>query len=248
MNLILCGMMGAGKTSVGVRIAEKTGRRWYDTDQMIVDRYGNISDIFEYYGEEYFRKLESEIVKELAEKDHLIISTGGGLVLKRENNELLQANGKIVFLRASLQTLVDRLRVNDDRPLLQAKSGILADKLSELLRVRMPVYEHVADFIVDVDNKTVDETADEVVETVRRSNHRQKRRGNRESRPFAPTFPTKRRCARCLRRRGRRKWLSTTQASRCLSRFRTLPRKNGTGSLRSMCAARFSARGRRRRA
>ena len=51
MNLILCGMMGAGKTSVGVRIAEKTGRRWYDTDQMIVDRYGNISDIFEYYGE-----------------------------------------------------------------------------------------------------------------------------------------------------------------------------------------------------
>lgn len=108
-------------------------------------------------------------MKELAEKDHLIISTGGGLVLKRENNELLQANGKIVFLRASLQTLVDRLRVNDDRPLLQAKSGILADKLSELLRVRMPVYEHVADFIVDVDNKTVDETADEILETVRRS-------------------------------------------------------------------------------
>lgn len=169
MNLILCGMMGAGKTSVGVRIAEKTGRSWYDTDQMIVDRYGNISDIFEYYGEEYFRKLESEIVKELAGKDHLIISTGGGLVLKRENNELLQSNGKIVFLRASLQTLVDRLRVNDDRPLLQAKAGILADKLSELLRVRMPVYEHVADFIVEVDNKTVDETADEILETVRRS-------------------------------------------------------------------------------
>ena len=117
MNLILCGMMGAGKTTVGVKIAEATGRRWYDTDQMIVDRYG---DIFEYYGEEYFRKLESGIVKELSEKDNLIISTGGGLVLKRENNELLQKNGKIVFLRASLETLVGRLRVYDDRPLLKA--------------------------------------------------------------------------------------------------------------------------------
>ena len=167
MNLILCGMMGAGKTSVGVRIAEMTGRRWYDTDQMIVDRYGNISDIFEYYGEEYFRRLESGIVKELAQKDHLIISTGGGLVLKRENNELLQANGKIVFLRASLETLAERLRVNDDRPLLQVKAGVLADKLAELLRVRTPVYEHVADFIVDVDGKSVDENAAAVIEVVR---------------------------------------------------------------------------------
>lgn len=94
MNLILCGMMGAGKTTVGVKIAEATGRRWYDTDQMIVDRYGDISDIFEYYGEEYFRKLESGIVKELSEKDNLIISTGGGLVLKRENNELLAEKRK----------------------------------------------------------------------------------------------------------------------------------------------------------
>lgn len=169
MNLILCGMMGAGKTSVGVRIAELTGRRWYDTDQMIVDRHGNISDIFEYYGEEYFRRLESSIVKELSEKDHLIISTGGGLVLKRENNELLQANGKIVFLRASLETLAERLHVDDSRPLLQSRSGILSEKLAELLRVRTPVYEHVADFIVDVDGKTVDETAREVIDTVKRA-------------------------------------------------------------------------------
>lgn len=169
MNLILCGMMGAGKTSVGVRIAEMTGRRWYDTDQMIVDRYGNISDIFEYYGEEYFRRLESGIVKELSEKDHLIISAGGGLVLKRENNELLQANGKIVFLRATVRTLADRLHVDDTRPLLQMKAGILADKLAELLRVRAPVYEHVADFIVDVDGKTVDEISREVIDVVRRA-------------------------------------------------------------------------------
>lgn len=167
MNLILCGMMGAGKTTVGVKIAESTGRRWYDTDQMIVDRYGDISDIFEYYGEEYFRKLESGIVKELSEKDNLIISTGGGLVLKRENNELLQKNGKIVFLRASLETLVGRLRVYDDRPLLKAEAGGIAQRLSELLKERAPVYEHVADFIVDVDGKSADENAREVISVVR---------------------------------------------------------------------------------
>ena len=166
MNIVLCGMMGAGKTSVGVKIAETTGRRWYDTDQMIIDRYGNISDIFEYYGEEYFRKLESGIVKELSKEENLIISTGGGLVLKRENNELLQQNGKIVFLRASLDTLVKRLKVYDNRPLLQADSGVIADKLAELLRVRMPVYEHVADFIVDVDGKSVEESAAAVIQTV----------------------------------------------------------------------------------
>ena len=167
MNLILCGMMGAGKTTIGVKIAELTGRRWYDTDQMIVDRYGNISDIFEYYGEEYFRRLESDIVKELAKEDNLIISTGGGLVLKRENNELLQVNGKIVFLRAALETLIKRLKVSDDRPLLQADSGVIADRLAVLLKERMPVYEHVADFIVDVDGRTAEESAAAVIETLK---------------------------------------------------------------------------------
>lgn len=164
MNLILCGMMGAGKTTVGVKIAERTGRNWYDTDQMIVDRHGKISDIFEYYGEEYFRRLETQIVRELANKDNLVISTGGGLVLRPENGELLKKNGKIVFLRAALETLVKRLKFYDDRPLLQVNSGILAEKLAELLRERAPVYEHVADYILDVDGKDADENAARVIE------------------------------------------------------------------------------------
>ena len=70
MNLILCGMMGAGKTTIGVKIAELTGRRWYDTDGMIADKYGKISDIFEYYGEQHFRKLETETVRELDRSQH----------------------------------------------------------------------------------------------------------------------------------------------------------------------------------
>jgi shikimate kinase len=164
MNLILCGMMGAGKTTIGIKIAELTGRRWYDTDGLIVDKYGKISDIFEYYGEAHFRKLETEIVKELAKKDELVISTGGGLVLKKENNEVLQENGKIVFLRATLDTLAKRLNVDGERPLLQTSTENLRDRLARLLKERSPIYEHVVEYIVDVDGKTPEEIAKEVVE------------------------------------------------------------------------------------
>lgn len=163
MNLVLCGMMGAGKSTIGVKIAELTGRRWYDTDGVISDRYGKISDIFEYYGEPHFRKLETEIVKELAGQDDLVISTGGGLVLKSENNVALQQNGKIVFLRASLKTLNQRLVVDGTRPLLQASTESISDRLQRLLKERTPIYEHVADYIVDVDGKTPLEIAKEIV-------------------------------------------------------------------------------------
>ncbi len=164
MNLILCGMMGAGKTTIGIKIAELTGRRWYDTDELIVNRYGKISDIFEYYGEAHFRKLETEIVKEIAGDENLVVSTGGGLVLMKENNELLQKNGKIVFLRATLETLAKRLKVDGNRPLLQTSTESIRDRLSRLMKERMPVYEHVADYIVDVDGKKPIEIAKEILE------------------------------------------------------------------------------------
>ena len=163
MNLILCGMMGAGKTTVGIKIAEISGRRWYDTDGLLVDRHGKIADIFEFYGEAHFRKLETEIVAELAEKDGLIISTGGGLVLKKENNDLLQKNGKIVFLRATIETLSERLRMDNERPLLQTSAETLRERLERLLKERTPVYEHVADYIVDVDGKKPMEIATEIL-------------------------------------------------------------------------------------
>ncbi len=165
MNIVLCGMMGVGKSSVGIRIAELTGRRWYDTDIVITDRHGRISDIFEYYGETHFRSLETGVVRELADKDGLVISTGGGLVLKPENNELLKRNGKIVFLRATFETLLARVRADDARPLLK-DTGKTAERLLELLSERLPVYEAVADCIVDTDGKSVDEVAREILEKV----------------------------------------------------------------------------------
>ena len=162
MNIILCGMMGVGKSTVGVRIAELTGRMWYDTDVVITDRHGRISDIFEYYGEAYFRSLETEVVRELSGRDGLVISTGGGLVLKPENSELLKQNGKIFFMRASFETLLKRVRADETRPLLK-NTGKTAESLGKLLAQRTPVYEHVADYIVDTDGKSIDEVAKEIV-------------------------------------------------------------------------------------
>jgi len=162
MNIILCGMMGVGKSSVGIRIAEKTGRRWFDTDVVIADRHGRISDIFEYYGEEHFRELEMDVVKELAGQDELVISTGGGLVLRKENSELLRQGGKIFFLRASFETLLGRVQADVARPLLR-DMGKTAERLGILLKERTPIYEHTSDYIVDTDKRTVEEVADAVI-------------------------------------------------------------------------------------
>lgn len=172
MNIVLCGMMGVGKSSVGIKVAELTGRRWIDTDLVIVDRHGRISDLFEYYGEAHFRSLEAEVVREFAGQDDLVISTGGGLVLNQDNNELLKEKGKIFFLRASFETLLERVRADEIRPLLK-DTGKTAEKLEEILNRRMPIYEYVADYIVDTDNRTVEEVAREVIFLAEQSQRKQ---------------------------------------------------------------------------
>ena len=162
MNIVLCGMMGAGKTTVGILISDLTGMRWYDTDDLITDKYGKIADIFEYHGEERFRAIETEIVHRVAKEDNCVISTGGGLVLKPENNEMLKRNGRIFFLRASFETLLARVRADESRPLLK-DTGKTAEKLGELMEWRTPVYEHVADHIVDTDGRTAEDVAQDVL-------------------------------------------------------------------------------------
>lgn len=162
MNVILCGMMGSGKTTVSFALAKLLSWERVDTDERIIDRYGKISDIFEKQGEGYFREIETEITAELAQKDSLVVSTGGGLVLKEENVALLKKNGVIVYLRASVPTLIKRLSEDKDRPLLKAEEG-LEKRLTSLLVSRAPIYEKVAAFVVDVDEKTPEGIANEIV-------------------------------------------------------------------------------------
>ena len=160
MNIVLCGMMGAGKTSVGIKIADLTGMRWYDTDDLITEKYGRIPAICDLYGENRFREMESEIVKNVSDEDNVVISTGGGCVLRPENSAALKKHGKIVFLKVDIEVLFERTgHTSDDRPLLK---NTTFDKMKELLDYRSPIYESCADFTVDTNGKDIETVAREV--------------------------------------------------------------------------------------
>ncbi len=161
MNIVLCGMMGAGKTSVGIRLSQMTGRRWYDTDDLITQKYGKISNIFEFYGEERFRQMETEIVHHMAQEEDSIISTGGGCVLRMENCIAFKERGKIVFLEADLDELFRRAgHTGDERPLLK---NTTKEKMQNLLEQRAPIYRACADYTVNTNGKSVDEVAEEIL-------------------------------------------------------------------------------------
>ena len=170
MNLILCGMMGAGKTSVGIRLAERAGRRWVDTDTLIEEKYGGISEIFYRFGEAYFRQVEMEITRGFREMDDLVISVGGGLVLSEENVSLLKKNGKMVYLRGAVETLVGRLAGDKTRPLLRADDVSLTGQVEKILLARAPIYERVADFTVEIDGKTPENIAVEIMSKLQGNN------------------------------------------------------------------------------
>ena len=161
MNFVLCGMMGAGKTTVARELALLSGRRLVDTDQLISLEYGKISEIFAKHGEGYFRALEKKVAAFLSEADGLVIATGGGFLLAKENVDRLSKNGKIVYLRAKKQTLLKRLKKDGERPLLEGEQT-LEEKIDGLLKARSAVYEEVSTIIVDVDDKTPREIAMEI--------------------------------------------------------------------------------------
>lgn len=161
MNIILAGMPACGKSSVSRALSLLTGREVYDTDQKIVEKYGAINEIFAQYGEAAFRNMETEEVKKASALDNLIISTGGGCVLREENVDFLKKSGKIVYLRASLQTLLSRVNGDNTRPLLK---GGAEQKMKALFAERSPIYIWVADIVINTEGKTVEEIAKEIAE------------------------------------------------------------------------------------
>ena len=149
-NIVLIGMPGCGKSAVGRILAEKTGRPFADTDQLIAEQAGkSIPDIFREDGETAFRDLESRVVRELSGQGGQIISTGGGAVLRPENVTALRQNGRLFWLDRALETLVP----TEDRPLADTRA-----KVNRLYEQREPVYRTVADRIVPVTG-TPEETA-----------------------------------------------------------------------------------------
>ncbi len=162
MNLVLCGMPGAGKSAVGAEIAARKGLRFADTDALIEARCGAIKEIFARHGEGYFRDLETETVRTLAACDGLVISTGGGLMMRPENRALLSVC-TVVYLRAKVKTLAERMRGDATRPLL---AGDMTARLQALIEERGSVYESAADFVVDTDGRSVEEIAEIIFKEV----------------------------------------------------------------------------------
>ena len=162
MKIVLCGMMGAGKTTVGALLAKLLGWRFVDSDEEIAKRFGTIADLFQSRGERWFREAETEIIREVCLADRLVLSTGGGAVLKEENRSLFKKDGFVVYLTASVELLEKRLQGNTARPLLQG--GNLKARLEKLLQERAKLYEELADVTVSVDGKSVQAVAREIIE------------------------------------------------------------------------------------
>lgn len=157
-NLILTGFMGSGKTSVGVKLSYRLKMPVEDTDKLIERREGRrISDIFAQSGEAYFREKETELLRELAEKQQgpRIYSVGGGTPVTPANRELLKRLGMVVWLRIRPETVYQRLKDDTTRPLLQCENPL--ERIRELLESRREAYASCADVVVDVDDMEMEE-------------------------------------------------------------------------------------------
>lgn len=157
MNYVLIGFMGCGKSSIG-RFMEGKGYKLIDTDRYIEEKEGrSVSDIFDSNGEEYFRNLETETVKELAmgNYDGYVIAVGGGLPMRGENRRYMHEIGTVVYLKATAGTLEKRLSGDRSRPLL--KGGNLREKINKLMNDRADTYEQTADILVDTDDMSYEQ-------------------------------------------------------------------------------------------
>ena len=166
-NIILEGFMGSGKSTVSEILSDKLDLELIDTDEAIEEAEGRkISDIFEQDGEETFRDMETGLV-EMMVSDHMretVISLGGGLPVREKNRELLKKVGKVVYLRTAPETVYDRLKGDDTRPLLKSEDPLA--RIKELQDKRGKIYEEAADIIVDTDGKTPAEVADEIISAI----------------------------------------------------------------------------------
>ena len=160
--IVLIGFMGSGKSSAGRILARRKGWPRFDTDEMVSARFGRpIPEIFAEFGEEEFRNAETEALEQISAATPAVIVTGGGIVLRPGNVEILQRLGMLVHLEADEETLFQRVSRRSSRPLLQTENP--RSTLGELLRARLPLYRQAADFHVETSRLSHDEVAETVI-------------------------------------------------------------------------------------
>jgi shikimate kinase len=167
-NIFLVGLMGAGKSTIGKRLAESLGKTFIDSDHEIEARTGvSIPTIFDIEGEEGFRNRESAVIDELSQRQNIVLATGGGAVLRKENRSHLAARGLVVYLCASAEQLYNRTRHDRNRPLLQNSDPL--STLQGLLDQRDPLYREVADLVVPTDDRSIQQAIPELIERIENS-------------------------------------------------------------------------------
>jgi shikimate kinase len=163
-NIILFGFMGTGKTSIAKVLADRLGMKFVEMDSVIEKNEGvKISEIFAKQGESYFRKLERDLVKELAGQNGLVVSTGGGVVLDYENVKDFESNGISVCLTAEPEEIFKRIKNEKHRPLLLVPDPLV--KIKELLEFRKPYYEKIK-LQIDTSGKSIETVVEEIEKVI----------------------------------------------------------------------------------
>lgn len=164
-NIFLIGFMGCGKSTIARMISKKLGVAQVEMDKLIVEELGmSVTEIFEKFGEEHFRDIETDLVHRLQEKDGVVVSCGGGAVLREENRNMMKESGVIVLLTAQPETILARVKNSTNRPVLNGNMNV--EYITALMERRKACYEDAADITVATDGKSVEEICEEIIEKI----------------------------------------------------------------------------------
>lgn len=168
-NIFLIGFMGAGKSTIARTLQRKLGFPLVEMDERIVQEQGmSINDIFAQYGEAHFRDIESQLVVDLGKQEPSIVSCGGGVVVRPENTQNMKKSGRIVLLKASPETIFERVKNSTDRPILNGHMNV--EYIAELMEKRRALYEEAADITIQTDGKTREQICEEIIGKLRDTN------------------------------------------------------------------------------
>lgn len=169
-NIFLVGPMGAGKSTIGRQLAQNLGMDFVDSDGEIEQRAGaDISWIFDLEGEDGFRKREERILNELTQRQGIVLSTGGGAVLSKENRNHLSARGIVIYLETTVDKQFERTQRDKKRPLLQGVKDT-RKVLEDLAKERNPLYEEIADIVLSTDEQSAKVMANQIVDLIENIN------------------------------------------------------------------------------